>query len=153
MGYVSVTHMSASRWSWSELLFNCTFPRCSWCSGGAGGDHHAESSPVQNPRLVSEQAERREGWKVQSGRPSPSCWPALFTMLRLLETGSCGFNPVFGFSPSGSDSGSRSWPTVWTTSWEKIWRGWRRSGLTVDSGTSGGKSSIQDQLGLQEVKG
>ncbi len=35
----------------------------------------------------------------------------------------------------------RSSLTVWTTSWEKIWRGWRRSGLTVVSGTSGGKRS------------
>lgn len=32
-------------------------------------------------------------------------------------------------------------PTVWTTSWEKTWRGWRRSGPTVGSGTSGGEAN------------
>lgn len=32
--------------------------------------------------------------------------------------------------------------TVWTTSWEKTWRGWRRSGPTVGSGTSGGKTNL-----------
>lgn len=33
-------------------------------------------------------------------------------------------------------------PTVWTTSWEKTWRGWRRSGPTVGSGTSGGETNF-----------
>lgn len=29
------------------------------CTGREGGDDHAESSPVQNPRLVPQQAEGR----------------------------------------------------------------------------------------------
>lgn len=47
----------------------------------------------------------------------------------------------FLLGSKSSSSDFRSSLTVWTTSWEKIWRGWRRSGLTVVSGTSGGKRS------------
>lgn len=48
---------------WQPYLF---FP------GWACGDHHAESSSVQNPRLVPQQAEGRQGWQIQ-----PGGWPAV----------------------------------------------------------------------------
>lgn len=41
------------------------------CPGGACGDHHAESSPVQDPRLVPQQTEGCQRWEVQ-----PGGWPA-----------------------------------------------------------------------------
>lgn len=45
-------------------------------SGRACGDHHAESSPVQNPRLVPQQTEGCQRWEIQ-----PGGWPVYLTTI------------------------------------------------------------------------
>lgn len=49
-------------------FISCELTAYHCCAGWACGDHHAESSPVQNPRLVPQQAEGRQGRQIQPGR-------------------------------------------------------------------------------------
>lgn len=118
--------------SWSNMFWGGpVFTGVLLMTGGAGGDHHAESSPVQDPWLVPEQTEGHQRREIQSG----TVWGVMKGVLQRWSLAAALSDDVFLH---------RSSLTVWTTNWEKIWSVWRRSELTAACVTSGGECQRSD---------